>query len=68
LQGPIKTKLNTITDPFSGDLDVLTDFKKFLWLNARRLLTSFSSHFDLTKLEARRILPIQKASPSSKVS
>jgi hypothetical protein len=68
LQGPIKTKLNTITDPFSGDLDVLTDFKKFLWLNARRLLTSFSPHFDLTKLEARRILPIQKASPSSKVS
>jgi hypothetical protein len=68
LKGEIKSKLNTITDPFSGDLNVLNDFQKFLWLNSKRLLTSFSPHFDLTKLQARRIINIQKASPSSSVS
>jgi len=60
--------LNTITDPFTGDQNAIHDFQKFLWLNAKRLLTSFVDHFDSSKLEARRILCIQKASPSSKVS
>jgi hypothetical protein len=68
LEGPIKSNLNTITDPFTGDLNVIHDFQKFLWLNSKRLLTSFVEHFDARKLEARRILCIQKASPSSKVS
>lgn len=68
LKGEFKPKLNTITDPFSGDLRVVNDFQQFLWLNSKRLLTSFSEHFDLTKLEARWIVNIQKASPSSDAS
>jgi len=68
LKGDFKPKLNTITDPFTGDQKVVDDFKRFLWLNSRRLLGSFQVNFDLAQLKSDRLLPIMKSSPSSKVS
>lgn len=68
LKGEIKPKLNTITDPFTGDQKVVDDFQRFLWLNSRRLLRSFLPSFDRSQLASNRLIPILKASPSSKVS
>lgn len=68
IETEVKPKINTITDPFSGDLKVVNDFKKFLWLNSKRILTSFSLNYDLTELTSRSILMIEKASPAVKNS
>lgn len=61
-------KINTITDPFTGDQKSLNDFNYFLENYSKKILTNFSLKFDLKELEVKRLVPIQKSSPSSKVS
>lgn len=69
LKAPVKSKLNTITDPFNGDENVINDFKRFLSLHSERLLTNFNMYgFAPRRLRADRLKFILKASPSSKVS
>lgn len=63
-----KSKLNTITDPFAGDYQSIRDFQSFIFFYGKRLLASFNISYDSSKLAPYIILPINKASPSHRVS
>jgi len=53
-----KAKINTITDPFTGDQIKLDDFNKFLELLTPRLVTNFPISFDILDLAPKRLLPL----------
>jgi len=65
---PCKAKINTITDPFTGDQEKLNDFNYFLEFYTPRIVTNFKISFNLTDLGPKRLLPLWKSSPVGKVS
>lgn len=58
-----KVKLNTITDPFSGDIESTKSLGDSLSRLTSSLLPSLRSDFSI--LRPKRVLPITKASPSN---
>jgi len=42
LKGPLKSKLNTITDPYTGQQEILMEFKEFIDIHLWRLLSSLN--------------------------
>lgn len=68
LKCDFKPKLNTITDPFKGDILVLEEFNKWLSsFHARELITKFKKPV-LKDLAPKRILPLFAASSLGKPS
>nr|UPW42116.1 MAG: putative RNA dependent RNA polymerase [Xinjiang mito-like virus 39] len=61
-------KINTITDPFTGSTEKLSDFNYFLENYSSKIIANFKISFTLTELGTKRLLPIWKSSPVSTVS
>ena len=59
---PVTPKLNTITDPFKGDLDQLEYFNQWLSSKASSKVANFRLIWSLSKIAPQYILPIEKAS------
>lgn len=53
-----KAKINTITDPFTGDSLKTDDFNKFIELYAPRLVANFPISWNLSELAPKRLLPL----------
>lgn len=62
---PCKGKLNTITDPFSGDKGFISVIEEWMELHVPKLL---ADKFDKTSIGGARVLPLEKASPSNSFS
>jgi hypothetical protein len=69
IKAPFKTKLNTITDAFSGNPDYLSELKRLV-PNGMKVFQAFYGKMDLPEkdVKSQGILPILKASSGSKVS
>jgi len=69
LKGPVKSKLNTITDPFVGDENSIGDFNKFISNYLLKLIANFHLYgFHPSRLRVEHLRFILKSSPSSKLS
>jgi len=65
LKVPGKLKLSTITDPFKGDPGILDKVSSFLVLFSKKVWSASGVSRDIS---GGKLLPLQTASPSSKVS
>lgn len=65
IDAPVKAKIGTITDPFTGDHSFLNEMDHWLWRNSSQLLHPFRKGWDL---KVRRIKLIVKSSPSNTLS
>lgn len=45
IEGPLKPKLNTITDPYTGQQEILESFDEFVRIHMKRLLGEFKPNF-----------------------
>jgi len=61
-------KIGTITDPFTGDQTFLDDFCGFVEGYSAKSLANFPIKFDVKELAVKRLIPIKKSAPNSKVS
>lgn len=62
---PVKSKLNTITDPFIGDAAAITAIEGWMDQMVPKLL---ADKFNRRSITNARLLPLEKASPSNEVS